>query len=143
MAAAAHTLMAAQHPGFHMKIAIVLAAALVATGASAADRLPLRDGDYNSVACGPPGRGTGAGDILSSIGLYSGTLSPRGEDRDGYCRIGRVRVEGNVYSGTARCETGGSGGVSPDGTYAFRYRILDETTFVSNGKTYRWCAPHR
>lgn len=126
-----------------MKIAILLAATLVATGASAADRLPLRDGDYNSVACGRPGRSTGAGDILSSIGLYSGTLSPRGEDRDGYCRIGRVRVEGNVYSGTARCETGGSGGVSPDGTYAFRYRILDETTFVSNGKTYRWCAPHR
>lgn len=119
-----------------MKIAFALVPLLFAGTALAADRLPLRDGDYNSASC------AGRPDIVTSIGLYRGVLSPNGDDRDGYCTIRRVRVSGNVYSGSAACVSGGRA-ASPDGTYDFRYTVLDASTFISNGKTYRWCAAHR
>jgi hypothetical protein len=68
-------------------------------------------------------------------------LYPQAEDQDGNCALKRVKIAGNVYSGSAACETGTRMAL-PTGTYKFAYTVLDQSTFISKGVTYRWCAAH-
>lgn len=121
------------------------AAAQQATPQSA-PRLPLATGEYSTGRCTTPP------DAARSIGLYTYTdgrfagrqfLSPTGDGMLGFCTLAEpLSVAGNVYSGAPACESGGRAS-SDMGRYRFSFQILDDKTFVSNGKTYAWCAAHR
>lgn len=126
-------------------LGLVLPVGLLMASAAHADKLPLKSGEYSNVAC------TARPDIMTTIGIYvlsdgprKGTqsLSPQGEGQDGYCSVGRLKVSGKVHSGSAKCESGTRMAL-PTGTYTFSYTIVDDSTFTSRGKTYRWCAAHR
>jgi hypothetical protein len=124
---------------FHFKIwSCVIAAAAVANSAIsyAASGLPLRNGEYAASCTG------GVPDILTSIGYYNGSLSPQAEGQDGYCPAKKVTTKGQVYSGSSKCDSGTRMQL-PTGTYRFSYTILNDTSFVSKGKTYHWCSPGR
>jgi hypothetical protein len=117
---------------------------LVSGPSFAADKIPIREGEYRGACNGPA-------DFLESIGAYvlregpqKGLQipSPQAEKQDGYCALKRVKTAGNVYSGSATCESGTRMAL-PTGTYKFAYTVLDQSTFISKGVTYRWCAPHR
>ncbi|QTL03497.1 hypothetical protein J5J86_22665 [Aquabacter sp. L1I39] len=109
-------------------------------------RLPLAPGEYSTGPCTAPP------DAVRSIGLYIFTdgrfagrqfLSPAAEGMFGVCTLAEpLSVAGNVYSGAPACESGGRAS-SDLGRYRFSFQILDEKTFISNGKTYAWCAAHR
>lgn len=109
-------------------------------------RLPLVSGEYSTGRCTTPP------DSARSIGLYTYTdgrfagrqfLSPTADGMLGFCTLADpLSVAGNVYSGAPACESGGRA-ASDMGRYRFSYQILDDKTFVSNGKTYAWCAAHR
>ena len=111
-----------------------------------APRLPLATGEYSTGRCTTPP------DAARSIGLYTYTdgrfagrqfLSPTGDGMLGFCTLAEpLSVAGNVYSGAPACESGGRAS-SDMGRYRFSFQILDDKTFVSNGKTYAWCAAHR
>jgi hypothetical protein len=118
---------------------------LVAGPSFAANKIPIRDGEYTWGAC------NGRADILESIGAYVLSdgpqkglqlLSPQAEKQDGYCALKRVKTAGNVYSGSAARESGTRMAL-PTGTYKFAYTVLDQSTFISKGVTYRWCAGRR
>lgn len=119
----------------------ILAIGVSASIAEAAT-LPLRDGEYGSGACSDWPY------LMESIGLYTRSggggrfLTPGADGNDGYCTIGKLKVEGTRYSGTAKCTDGGKLDL-PSGPYHFSYEIIDNKTFVSRGKTYRWCSEHR
>jgi len=109
--------------------------------------LPLQDGDYTRGECA-----SGRSNILESIGLYTTIdgpqkgrrfLSPNGEGLDGACDLGKIDVSGTRFSGSGKCEGGGSRIQYNMGTYRFSYEILDNRTFVSKGKKYVWCAKGR
>jgi hypothetical protein len=125
-------------------IAAGLAAALFTSTEAGAATLPLQDGEYTRGAC------KGGSDITESIGIYTLTspqrgtrvLSPNGDGQDGYCKFGDLRAVGNRYSGDAECSSG-TRIDSPTGTYRFAYDVIDNKTFISRGKTYRWCAKGR
>jgi hypothetical protein len=108
--------------------------------------LPLTQGEYTDGRCANPP------DVLRSIGIYALTdgpnagrqfISPTAEGIDGFCYLkGGLKVSGNVYSGTPSCDSGGR--ASTDiGRYRFSYQIINNKTFISNGKTYSWCVAHR
>jgi hypothetical protein len=118
---------------------------LVSGSSFAANKIPIREGEYTREAC------KGGADILESIGVYVAregpqkglqVLSPQAEEQDGYCALKRVETAGNVYSGSAACESGTRMAL-PTGTYKFAYTVLDQSTFISKGVTYRWCAAGR
>ena len=117
---------------------LVLSSALGAT-------LPLVDGDYTRGRCTG-----GSSDILESIGVYTikegphkgRVLSPDGEGLYGYCYIGKLDTSSGRFSGSAKCRSGTRIDTS-EGIYRFTYHVLNDRTFVSKGKTYVWCAPHR
>lgn len=113
----------------------LLAAPAMLPASPPTGRLPLRDGEY-AVDCQ---RGY---ESMESIGYYSGALAPMAEGQEGYCELKRVSVKAGVYSGSTACDSGTR--ISTDlGTYRFSYRITGNTSFVSKGKRYKWCAPHR
>jgi hypothetical protein len=123
----------------HFKIwsCVIAAAAVANSGVShAASGLPLRNGEYATSCAG------GVPDILTSIGYYDGKLSPQAEGQDGYCPVKIVTIKGQVYSGKSKCDSG-TRMLLPTGTYRFGYTILNDTTFVSKGKTYHWCSAGR
>lgn len=125
---------------YHFKIwsCVIAAAAGANSGVShAASALPLRNGEYATSCAG------GVPNILTSIGYYDGGLSPQAEGQDGYCLAKKVTIKGQVYSGSSKCVSGGTRIQYPAGTYRFSYTILNDTTFVSKGKTYHWCSPGR
>ena len=108
--------------------------------------LPLLPGEYSAGRCiNPP-------DVLRSIGIYTLTdgpdagrqfISPSAEGIDGFCYLkGGLTASGNVYSGTPSCDSG-TREATDLGRYKFSFQILDRKTFVSNSKTYTWCAAHR
>jgi hypothetical protein len=118
---------------------------MAASAAYAAQKLPLREGEYTSGLC------NGSPDYLTTIGVHTLTLgpqvgmqslSPAAEGQDGSCVIRRLKVSGNAYSGSTPCDSGTRMSL-PTGTYRFSYTIIDNATFISKGKTYRWCAEHR
>lgn len=108
--------------------------------------LPLIQGEYTSGRCANPP------DILHSIGVYTLTdgpnagrqfLSPTAEGIDGFCTLkGEIKAAGNVYSGAPSCDSGGRASIDI-GRYRFSYQIINNKTFISNGKTYSWCVAHR
>ena len=118
---------------------------LVSGPSFAADKIPIREGEYTRGACNE------GASILESIGIYIlsegpqkglQVLSPQAEKQDGYCALKSVKTAGKVYSGSAACESGTRMAL-PTGTYNFAYTVLDQSTFISKGVTYRWCAAHR
>lgn len=111
---------------------------LACGGALAAGRLPLRDGEYSSKPC------NGVPELENSFGFYDGSITPvaEGLDINYFCKISKLAVAGSAYTGSAVCD------VDlrvrwPTRRYNFSFTIADNSTFVSKGKTYRWCAPHR
>ena len=124
---------------YHFKIwsCLIAAAAVANYGVShAASRLPLRNGEYATSCAG------GVPDTLTSIGYYDGSLNPEAEGQSGYCPAEKVAIKGQVYSSSSKCKSGTRMQL-PTGTYRFSYTILNDTTFVSKGKTYHWCSPGR
>lgn len=121
--------------------ALMVIAAAIPEG-HAASTLPLREGEYATACSG------GVPDILASMGYYivpphhEGVLTPEAEGQSGYCHVRDLKAAGRVYSGNSSCDTG-TRILSSTGTYRFSYTILNETNFVSRGKTYRWCTPGR
>jgi hypothetical protein len=110
--------------------------------ALAANSLPLRKGDYNSGSCSDRS-------ILTSMGIYrSGNVDSGKQfiaanaEGNAYCYPTTLKIQGNVYSGVAKCDQG-TRIPGPTETYRFSYTILNDTTFVSKGKTYKWCAESR
>ncbi len=111
-----------------------------------ATHLPLLPGEYSTGRCTTPPDGA------RSIGLYTFTdgpssgrqfLSPTADGMFGVCTLAEpLSVTGNVYSGAPACESGGRASTDM-GRYRFSFQVLDEKTFISNGKTYAWCAAHR
>lgn len=97
--------------------------------AHAAGKLPLADGHYNSASC------AGRSNALTSIGLYNDVPSPAADDFNGCCMLQTVWAIGNVYLGSAPCNTGGRS-PDPDGTYKFSDTVLNSTAFISKGKTF-------
>jgi hypothetical protein len=122
---------------FKILSCVIAAAAVANSGVShAASGLPLRNGEYATSCAG------GVPDILTSIGYYDGRLSPQAEGQGGYCPAKKVTIKGQVYSGSSKCDSETRMQL-PTGTYRFSYTILNDTTFVSKGKTYHWCSPGR
>ena len=127
------------------RVALAFIVTTLVSGPSfAADKIPIRDGEYTRGPC------KGRPDIMENIGvhvLHGGpqkglqSLSPQAESQDGYCTLKTVKTAGNVYSGSAACESGTRMAL-PTGTYKFAYTVLDQSTFISKGVTYRWCAAH-
>jgi hypothetical protein len=125
---------------YHFKIwsCVIAAGAVANSGVShAASGLPLRNGEYATSCAG------GLPNILTSIGHYDAILFPHAEGQDGSCPGKKVTIKGQVYSGSFKCSDIGTRIQSPSGTYRFSYTILNDTTFVSKGKTYHWCSPGR
>lgn len=130
-----------------MRLAIaVLSFALVPSLVLAAG-LPLADGDYTRGQCK-----AGSSDFLESFDIQTITegprkgsrlLYPQAEGQDGNCTIDRINVSGSRYSGSAKCEDGGSRIRYDAGTYKFSIEVLSARSFLSKGKKYVWCASHR
>jgi len=113
---------------------IVLAGLSAPATASAADDLPIREGIYATSCQNPDVR-------FNNIGYFKGVLSPLADGQEGFCPLEKLKAKGSVYSGKSECDEG-SRIPSPTGTYKFSYKILSETSFVTNGKTFVWCLPH-
>lgn len=113
---------------------IVLAGLAVPAAASAAGVLPIREGIYATSCQNPDVR-------FNNIGYFKGVLSPRADGQEGYCPLGKLKAKGDVYSGRSECDEG-MRIPSPTGTYKFNYKVLSETSFITNGKTFVWCLPH-
>ena len=74
--------------------------------ALAANSLPLRKGDYNSGSCSDRS-------ILTSMGIYrSGNVDSGKQfiaanaEGNAYCYPTTLKIQGNVYSGVAKCDQG-------------------------------------
>jgi hypothetical protein len=108
--------------------------------------LPLEDGEYTRGRCEG-----GSADITESISLHTilegaqkgrRFLSPDGEGQGGVCYLEKIDDSGAQFSGSAKCRSGTKIDTS-EGTYRFTYEVLNNRTFVSKGRKYVWCAPHR
>lgn len=121
-----------------------------ANPASKYPRLPLRQGEYTRGKCTPSSNDEAAKQE-ESIGVYDVAderppyqfISPMGDGKEGDCKIDRLNVDGNRFSGSPACKDGGMKVKYYTGRYAFSYVVLDAQTFVSHEHTYRWCSPHR
>lgn len=106
--------------------------------------LPLKDGMYTTNPC--DGSALVHKTIIALGTLTEGsavghqTLSPLSEGQYGVCIVKKIKSSGKIYSGTTRCAAGAGDVYS--GIYKFRYEILDDSTFSSRGKIYRWCGTH-
>ena len=126
-----HTIGAMPRPKALLVFGTLLAAPVAA---SAASSLPIREGIYATSCQNQDIR-------INNIGYFENVLSPSADGQEGFCHFGKLKVKGNVYSGKSECDEG-SRIPSPTGTYKFSYKILSETSFVTNGKTFVWCLPH-
>lgn len=113
---------------------VVLAGLAAPMAASASDGLPIREGIYATSCQDPELR-------INNIGYFENVLSPRADGQEGFCPLGKLKVKGAIYSGRSECDEGARI-PSPTGTYKLSYKILSETSFITNGKTFLWCLPH-
>lgn len=129
------------------KFIFTLTLALISPVTAHSEAIPIQDGEYAQKACS-----SGLPDIDKSYSIYtvqdgkhkgSRYLSPLVEGQEGACITEKIIVKGNIYSGSAKCEDGGSRIRYSTGTYRFSLKILNSRSFISKGYEYVWCAAHR
>ena len=107
-----------------------LLALLCASGAIAADMLPLKQGIY--VPVGRPCKGASNAEIVN----YWGGKSSIGAAQ-GACTIKTVTRKGNVYTLRDQCRDIGSGGLISGGPTVLT--IANSSSFKMGGTAYRYC----
>ncbi len=107
-----------------------LAALLGASGAIAADMLPLKQGIY--VPVGRPCKGASNAEILSYWGGKSAIGASQGE-----CTIKSMSRKGNDFTLMNRCRDIANGGVVSSGPTILT--IANPTSFKMAGTAYRYC----
>lgn len=111
----------------------------VLTSAShAAPKIPLKDGDYGIGSCSDSS-------MSNSMGIYTldngeQFIAPEPKLKQ-QCHPTKIIVRGKTYSGSAQCAA--EINEIPQFHYYFKYTLLDNRTFISEGKTYNWCTEHR
>jgi len=118
---------------------------LIVGPAFAKNVLPLQEGRYNFGKCpGPTSEEIGIFSFAKSDGQH---INPTSDGIDVACDIEKISVSENIYSGSAVCLKRIWAGLFDDkpisvkrvGTYKFSFKILNNRTFISKGKTYKWC----
>jgi hypothetical protein len=108
------------------------------TAAYAAPKIPLKDGDYRTRSCSNHSIGNGI--RIYTLDNDEQFIAPKANLKQ-QCHPTKIIVRGKNYAGSAQCAA--KMHEIPQFHYYFEYNLLNNHSFISDGKTYHWCAEHR
>jgi hypothetical protein len=111
---------------------------VLTTAAYAAPKIPLKDGDYGTRSCSNHSIGNGI--RIYTLDNDEQFIAPKANLKQ-QCHPTKIIVRGKNYAGSAQCAA--KMHEIPQFHYYFEYNLLNNHSFISDGKTYHWCAEHR